>query len=157
MCVLRSEDLYHTGIVVSDFDGALQEMQSIGGYRFAEEVRVDATVRTPAGETVLPLRATFSCAPGPLIELIEEVPGSHWTAAAGSGLHHMAYWVDDVEAESAALTAAGLPLEAAGLGHDGGLIWAYHSDGVRPRIEIVNRAAKPGLDAWTTTGLRPVR
>lgn len=155
--MLQPEDLYHTGIVVSDFEKALKEMEAVGGYRFAEEARMDARVRTPAGDTVLPLRATYSCAPGPLVELIEEVPGSHWTAVPGSGLHHLGYWADDVEAESAALVAAGLPFEAAGLGQNGGLVWAYHSDGVRPRIEIVSRAAKPNLESWTTTGRRPTR
>ena len=41
------------------------------------------------------------------------------------------------------------------VGPDGNPYWAYYSDGIGPRLELVSRAAKPMIDAWTTTGKMP--
>jgi hypothetical protein len=34
-------------------------------------------------------------------------------------------------------------------------MWAYYSDGVGPRFELVHRAIKPMIEAWTSTGKLP--
>jgi catechol 2,3-dioxygenase-like lactoylglutathione lyase family enzyme len=153
--VLRGEDLYHTGIVVADLDQALDDLAARGGYRFAEPMTADLSIRTPAGQSTVAFRATYSCGPGPLVEVIQQVPGTHWTPVAGSGLHHLGYWVDDIEAESAALVASGVPLEAAGLAPDGRVMYSYHYGGEGIRYEIVDRMAKPFIDAWIADGHHP--
>ncbi|MFE6820877.1 VOC family protein, partial [Streptomyces sp. NPDC057690] len=46
----------------------------------------------------------------PQIELLEAVPGTHLVPPAGTGLHHIGYYVDDLEAATEALTALDIPL-----------------------------------------------
>lgn len=147
----RAQDLYHTGIVVDDFDPALDQLTASGGHRFAEPMNSSVRLRTPSGETTVDLLVTYSCGPGPLVEVIKAVPGTHWQAVTGSGLHHLGYWVDDIEAESAALSAAGIPLEAAGLGPDDQVMYVYHYNEGGVRIELVDRSIKPMMDQWTST------
>ena len=149
--MLRGEDLYHTGIVVEDFDESLDRLASQAGHIFAEPMKYDVRLRTPSGETTVELLVTYSCGTGPLIEVIRAVPGTHWLPVAGSGLHHLGYWSDDIDGDSAALAAAGLPLEAAGLGPDDQVVYAYHYVQGGIRIELVDRAMKPVIDQWTST------
>jgi len=153
--VLRGEDLYHTGIVVDDFDESLSRLTVLAGHRFAEPMKTNVRLRTPEGESTVELRATYSCGTGPLIEVIQAVPGTHWQPVAGGGLHHLGYWADDIEAESAALSAAGLPLEAAGLGPDDQIVYVYHYGEGGIRIELVDRAVKPVIDQWTSIPQQP--
>jgi hypothetical protein len=94
------------------------------------------------------LKFTYSCPPAPQVEIIREVPGTIYTPEPGSGIHHLGYWADDVTAASAALEAAGAPLEAAGPGPDGRLVWAYHRPEGGPRYELVDSMAKPMMEAW---------
>lgn len=152
--MLRPEDQFHSGIVVSDLESALERFSGLG-YRFARVMERDATIRMAHGEVTVWLRVTYSLAPGPLLEVIEQAPGSPWMPVADGGIHHLGFWSDDVAAESAALDAAGIRLEAAGVGPDGGMPFVYHRDEGGLRIELVDRAIKPGIDAWTTTGIRP--
>lgn len=149
--MLRGEDLYHTGIVVNDFKESLDRLEAQAGHRFAEPMKYDVRLRTPSGESTVELLVTYSCGTGPLIEVIRAVPGTHWQPVSGSGLHHLGYWSDDIEADSKDLAAAGLPLEAAGLGPDDQVVYAYHHGEGGIRIELVDRAMKPVIDQWTST------
>ncbi|HET6951515.1 MAG TPA: VOC family protein [Acidimicrobiales bacterium] len=146
--MLKPEGWYHTGIVVSEFDAALERLSAQAGYRFAEPLELEFPVRTAKGESAVTLRFTYSRPPGPQVEVIQEVPGTIYVPEPGSGLHHLGYWVDDVDAASAALEAAGAPLEAAGPSPDGTLMWAYHRPESGPRYELVRSDAKPMLEAW---------
>lgn len=148
--MLRGEDLYHTGIVVDDFDEALCRLTAQVGHRFGEPRKTRLRLRTAAGESTVELLVTYSCGSPPLIEVIQAVPGTHWQPVAGSGLHHLGYWADDIKAESAALSAAGLPLEAAGLGPDDQIVYVYHYGEGGIRIELVDRAMKPVIDQWSS-------
>ena len=85
----------------------------------------------------------------PRLEIIQAVPGTLWEPAAGSGIHHLGYWSDDVAADSAALEERGYALEAAGQ------VWAYHRNPAGPRIELVNRVVQPGMEAYWATGRMP--
>jgi len=83
------------------------------------------------------------------MEVIQAVAGTLWMPAAGSGIHHLGYWSDDVAADSAALEAQGYALEAAGQ------VWAYHRSPAGPRIELVNRVVQPMLEQYWATGRMP--
>ena len=144
------EDLFHTGIVVDDFDQTLAELTARAGHQFAEPMASSLHLRTPAGDLTVDLLVAYSRGPGPLLEVIKAVPGTHWQPVVGSGLHHLGYWVDDIDGESAALTAAGMPLEAAGLGPDDQVVYVYHYDEGGVRIELVDRKIKPFIDQWTS-------
>src|SRR5205809_230679 len=74
--VLRPEDQYHAGIVVADLDAALEKLTAIAGYQFADEYKGDNLVRTPAGESLVSMRFAYSLGPAPLIEVIQQCPGT---------------------------------------------------------------------------------
>ncbi len=148
---MKAEDQYHAGIVVDDFEGALGELTSLFGYRWCEEFRAEVPVRLPGGETTLGLRFTYSVST-PRLEIIQTVPGTVWEPVEGSGIHHLGYWSEDVDADSAALARRGMTLEASGLAPDGTVLWAYHRGPSGPRIELVRRSLAPVLEQWWASG-----
>jgi hypothetical protein len=145
---VRAEDQFHVGIVVDDLDGALLSLGSLFGYRWCDEVRVPNPVTTPAGESVVDLRFRYSM-DAPRVEVIQAVPGTLWEPAAGSGIHHLGYWSDDLAGDTAALEARGCAMEASGQ------VWAYHRSPSGPRIELVDRAVQPMLEQYWSTGRMP--
>jgi Glyoxalase/Bleomycin resistance protein/Dioxygenase superfamily len=148
---VRASDQYHAGIVVEDFDAALADLAELFGYEFASPLALSTPVRLPEGETTtertIDLRFTYSVSV-PRIELIESIPGTLWTPVAGSGIHHLGYWSDDLPSDSSLLQARGYALEASGARDDGTAIWAYHSGAVGPRIELVSRELLPFMEQW---------
>ncbi|MGW4911164.1 VOC family protein [Streptomyces sp. NPDC004270] len=108
----------------------------------------------PGGDTVLDLRSTYSMSL-PRLELVRSIPGSLWQPVAGSGVHHLGYWSDDVTADSAELARRGYESEAVGRRPDGTPYWAFHRRTTGPRIELVTRALQPVLERYWTTGRRP--
>jgi catechol 2,3-dioxygenase-like lactoylglutathione lyase family enzyme len=140
MTTLAAADFYHTGIVVTDLESALAELTKLGGYRWTQVLDSPFTVWTESGEQVVRFQCVYSI-DAPHLELVQAVPGTVWTPAPGNAVHHIGYFVDDLESSSQALSGAGLPLEACG-SVDGQhpAVFAYHKgeDGIR--IEIVDRA-----------------
>jgi hypothetical protein len=141
MTTLCTTDLYHTGIIVADVEAAMQELTDVAGYRWMKPVTHPVPIWTPAGESTVTITMVYSHDEHRL-ELIQEIPGTTWVRSPGSAIHHIGYFVDDVAAASAALTASGLPVEAcAGMQPDGRPAgFAYHltADGIR--IEVANRS-----------------
>jgi hypothetical protein len=154
---VKTEDLFHQGIVVDDLEGTLAGLTALFGYEWCDEMGGPTKVTLPTGEAVVDLRFAYSRSV-PRLEIIRSVPGNPlWQPAAGSGIHHLGYWSDDVPGDSAALTKAGYDLEAAGTGPDGLPYWAYHRGPSGPRIELVSRAVQPGLERYWSTGGMPAR
>lgn len=148
---LRAENLYHTGIVVDDFDGTLERLTKVAGYRWTDVVSVDQDAVTPDGEITIPMKMAYS-ASDPYVEILQTVPGTVWVPA-NSGVHHLGYWSDDVEADLATLEANGLGLEVKSFNPDGSgpLLWAYCKGPTGPRIELVSQAMKPFIEYWLST------
>jgi len=145
-------DQYHVGIIVDDFEGAIEWTSEVYGYRWCEPFDGMTAVRFPDGEREIPMHLTYSM-DEPRLEIIEAVPGTLWEPA-DSGLHHLGFWSDDVEADVEQLTAAGMTVDALGLFPDGSTMWAYCSAPGRPRTELVNSAIRPSLTEWFTRGSR---
>jgi Glyoxalase/Bleomycin resistance protein/Dioxygenase superfamily len=139
---MRAADQFHIGVVVEDLEGALAELAGLFGYEWCDEVRVDQPVHLPAGDTTVEFQFRYSRST-PRLEVIQQQPGTLWMPAAGSGIHHLGYWSDDVAADGAALERAGYALEAAGAGPEGSRSWAYHRSPTGPRIELVSRSLEP--------------
>ena len=152
---MRASDQYHAGIVVDDFDASLVDLTALFGYEFASPLAVSTPVRLSEGEATtertIDLRFTYSVSV-PRIELIQSIPGTLWTPAAGSGIHHLGYWSDDLPSDSSLLQERGYALEAAGARDDGTAIWAYHRGAVGPRIELVSRELLPFMEQWWSSG-----
>jgi hypothetical protein len=149
---MRGEDLFHTGIVVDDLDAALRDLTELLGYEWCDQIAVPTPVTLPTEDVVIELRFAYSRTV-PRLELIQSVPGSLWVPAAGSGIHHLGYWSDDVAADSAALARRGFATEATGTRPDGEPYWSYHRGQTGPRIELVGRSVQPGHEGyWSSRG-----
>ena len=149
---MSPDDLYHSGIVVDDFEGTLEWTAATYGYRWCEPVDARTVVRFPDGEREIRMHITYSM-DEPRLEIIEAVPGTLWEPA-DSGLHHLGFWSDDVDRDVTQLLAAGMALDATGVFPDGSTMWAYCSAPGRPRTELVSSAMRPGLTEWFTRGTR---
>lgn len=144
---LRAADLYHTGIMVPDIEAWKTRMSEVAGHRWTETMTGEVRVRLADGERDLQLRFAYSL-DAPHIELVQEVPGTPWTAAERIATHHLGYFCDDLQTTSKRLEEAGFPLEACAI-VDGSLsIFAYHLDPSGVRIEIVDRARMPDFSAY---------
>ncbi|MFD7205482.1 VOC family protein [Streptomyces sp. NPDC059893] len=144
---LRAADLYHTGIVVPDLAAAMERMTEVAGYRWTKPQTAELPIRLARGERVLILRYAYSL-DAPHIELVQQLPGTPWTATARAATHHLGYFCDDLPATSKQLEAAGFALEACAV--QGGVFpafFAYHLAPTGERIEIVDRSLMPDFPA----------
>lgn len=95
--------LHHTGIVVQDLDAAIASYEALG-FRDGERHEI------PEQDIVA---VTFRAGPG-WLELIQPTdpdgPIARYMAKRGEGTHHVAYAVDDIDAELQRLKAAGVRL-----------------------------------------------
>jgi methylmalonyl-CoA/ethylmalonyl-CoA epimerase len=96
--------LHHIGVVVDDLATADARYRALG---FAEGERV--SVPAQAIEAIV-----YDAGEGRYVELISptdaEGPIATYMAKRGEGMHHVAYQVDDIDAELVRLKAAGLRL-----------------------------------------------
>jgi hypothetical protein len=139
---LNAADLYHTGIVVPDLEASMAAMSEVAGYRWTEIQSAELPIRLADGETVLRLRYVYSL-DAPHIELVQEIPGTPWTAAPHVATHHLGYFCDDVPTTSKRLAESGFALEACAVVDGTPSIFAYHLDPSGVRIEIVDRERIP--------------
>ena len=118
----------------------------MAGYRWCPDVSVEVPVVLPEGERTLPMRLAYTV-DEPRLELVQSIPGTLW-APPSSGIHHLGYWSDDVDADVAELQARGLSLEASAPLPDGGTFWTYCNGPGALRIELVNRMMEPVITRW---------
>ncbi|MEZ0365928.1 VOC family protein [Mycobacterium sp. pUA109] len=141
MQTLSPADCYHIGFIVPDIEAAARRFSAASGYRWTKPVEYTLAVTTAGGDYEVPFRFVYSLQ-APHLELVQEVPGTVWTAPAGAAAHHLGYWVDDIAAAAARLETAGYRLEARPSG-DTLSTFAYYTDPAGVRIEIVDRALFP--------------
>ncbi|GAA4294731.1 VOC family protein [Mycobacterium paraffinicum] len=145
---LRPEDFYHTGIIVPDLDAAMGRLSALAGYRWIAPMSYTLPFRTPAGVRELTSTIVYSLQ-SPHLELVQEVPGSPWTAAPGNAVHHVGYFSDDLAQSARALEASGFTLEmTADVPGSDLALFAYYTDAFGARIEIVDRALFPDFPAF---------
>lgn len=145
---LRPEDLYHTGIVVPDLDTAKARLSAVVGYRWTRPLTYTLPFRTATGISELTSTIVYS-AQSPHVELVQEVPGSPWTAAPGHSAHHLGYFTDDLAETGRMLERNGFRFEMTAAVSDSELaMFAYYVDEFGTRIEIVDRAVFPDFPAF---------
>ena len=145
---LRPEDFYHTGIVVPDLDAAMARLSALAGYRWINPLSYTLPFRTPSGTRELTSTIVYSVQ-APHLELIQEVPGSPWTAAPGNSVHHLGYFTDNLTDTAKMLEDSGFAFEmTADVSGSDLALFAYYIDAVGTRIEIVDRALFPDFPAF---------
>ncbi|OBA83350.1 bleomycin resistance protein [Mycobacterium sp. 1164966.3] len=146
---LRSEDLYHTGIVVPDLEAAVARFTTLAGYRWITPLSYTLPFRTAAAGTHEFTSTIVYSIDSPHIELIQEVPGSPWVAAPGNAVHHLGYFTDNLADGARALEDSGFTFEATAAVSESELaLFAYYVDASGTRIEIVDRALFPDWQAF---------
>lgn len=145
---LKPEDLYHTGIVVPDLQAAMTRLSALAGYRWITPLSYTLPFRTATGIHELTSTIVYSLQ-SPHIELLQEVPGTPWTAAPGNCVHHLGYFTDSLAATAQELERNGFTFEMTGdvAGSDLAM-FAYYLDRAGTRIEIVDRALFPDFPAF---------
>jgi hypothetical protein len=153
---LQPRDFYHTGIVVPDLDAAMARLSALAGYRWITPLSYTLPFRTAAGVRELTSTIVYSVQ-SPYIELIQEVPGTPWTAAPGNSVHHVGYFTDNLVETARALESNGFTFEMTGEvpGSEFGM-FAYYIDNFCTRIEIVDRALFPDFAAFVESIAAPV-
>jgi hypothetical protein len=134
----------HVGIVVPDLAKAMTALSARIGVTWAGVHSPTLQVRSERrGVHQIPLRIAVTVQ-RPFLELIESVPDSPWVLTGDSmSLHHVAYFVDDLGIDSAAI-ASSCPIEIEGVGTDGDIprIFTYQDlDGLR--FELLERRTAP--------------
>ncbi len=128
---LKPEDYYHTGIVVPDLDAAMERLSAVAGYTWITPLTYTLPFRTVNGSRELTSTFVYSLQ-APHVELIQQVPESPWTAAAGNSVHHLGYFVDDLAETAKALEANGFAFEAtADISPPDLALFAYYIDALR--------------------------
>jgi hypothetical protein len=153
--VLQPKDFYHTGIVVPDLDAAMARLTALAGYRWIAPLSYTLPFRTTAGVSDLTSTIVYSVQ-SPHIELVQEVPGTPWTAAPGNSVHHVGYFTDNLAETARALESNGFTFEMTGdiPGSEFGM-FAYYIDAFGTRIEIVDRALFPDFAAFVESIAAP--
>lgn len=152
---LQPKDFYHTGIVVPDLDVAMARLSALAGYRWITPLTYTLPVRTATGSREFTCTFVYSLQSSH-VELIQEVPGSPWTAAPGNAVHHLGYFADDLAETAHLLEESGFTLEATADTSPPDLaLFAYYVDAGGTRIEIVDRALFADFPAFLQSAAPP--
>ncbi|MCU1458453.1 MAG: hypothetical protein JWL73_2545 [Actinomycetia bacterium] len=142
--------LYHVGIVVPDLEAAQARLSALLGVTWGPVMDIEAVEFRDAdgNDLSLPNKLCYSTT-APHIELVEEVPGSVWECNEHSNLHHIGYWTDSLESDSARLTESVCPLQICGrTGVHAPEMFSYHRDPLGVRIELVDAALRPTMESF---------
>jgi Glyoxalase/Bleomycin resistance protein/Dioxygenase superfamily len=140
---ISPHDLFEIALVVPNLEEAIEHFHHAFGYTFSPIVEGVLPTRDQVTETIPPLRMAVS-REAPQLELMEAMPGTDIVPPAGTGLHHLGYYVDDLEGESDRLQAMGMPFLRGGFAADvfpAG--WVYHAMADGTLIELVDRQTAP--------------
>jgi hypothetical protein len=146
--VLYPGELYHVGVVVDDLDKALVDFARRYGLTWGPRHEAKRAVWSEGSVGEVTFRTCFSVQ-APHLEVIEAIPGTIWRQPAGSPLHHLGYWTDDVAHCSEHLGAEGSVLAACGVAVDGvyPTRFAYHRDPRGFYIEVVSASVRAEMEA----------
>jgi Glyoxalase/Bleomycin resistance protein/Dioxygenase superfamily len=145
---VQPENLYHTGIVVPDLDAAMAHYSTLAGYEWINPLSYTLPFRTATGVHELTSTIVYSLQ-SPHLELVQEVPGTPWTAAPGNAVHHLGYFTDNLADSARVLESSGFTFEMTAAVSDSELaLFAYYVDAFGTRIEIVDRALFPDWPAF---------
>ena len=154
---LRPEDFYHTGIIVPDLDGAMGRLSAVAGYQWITPLTYTLPFRTANGTRELTSTFVYSIQ-GPHVELLQEIPGTPWTAAPGNSVHHLGYFTDNLANTARMLEDNGFTFEmTADVPGSELALFAYYIDAFGTRIEIVDRALFPDFPAFLQSAAAPVQ
>ena len=136
--MIEYDGIFHMGIIVPEIHRGIEDLSRRFGATFPEPREAQVTVRYQGKESKVPVKFVYSRQGPPYIEIIQAVPGTVWEANAGSRIHHIGVFCDDIEDEIAKLQSEGYAYEAASLGPDGSMQGAqYINNDLGVRLELI--------------------
>ncbi len=139
----------HFAVVVDDLETAMARHAELMGITWPPIRELDRSFRRGDGTAFhARLRVVYSRQGPPYLELIEAVPHSPWVMDPTGGLHHIALWSDHLVEDSARLSKAGAPLELTYDTTEAVHGFAYHREPSGGRLEIIDTALRPTIEAW---------
>jgi hypothetical protein len=139
--------MYHVGIVVPDLVEGQRRLAALLGVLWGPTMDIVAPFIDAGGDLVEVNLKYAHSTEAPHIELIQEVPGTPWVCNEFSNLHHIGYFADDVDAESARLTSIGCPFDMGARAEASGpLSFVYHVDPFGVRLEFVSQARRSAIE-----------
>lgn len=131
-------DFFHVGVIVPDIRTGIDDIARRFGATFGDPRQANVRVRYRGAEQQVPVTFVYSRQGPPFIEIIQAVPGTVWEAGAGSRIHHLGVFVNNIEDEIGRLQAEGYEYEAASLGADGSMQGAqYINNDSQIRLELI--------------------
>lgn len=145
---------YHQGVRVPDLDAAMADIGDAIGVTWCEpQERQQAAWLPGVGETLIPLRFTYSSQGPQHVELLQGEPGSIWDGRELPGLHHVGVWCDDVAGETNALVERGWAvLVGQRSPADGYGAFTYVQPPNGLIVELVWSGARPMFERWFAGG-----
>jgi methylmalonyl-CoA epimerase len=101
---MPARDIHHLGVAVDDLDAAVETYRRLFGAELEHRDALDDEGIEAASMLVGAGRVELLASLGP------ETPVGKFLAKRGPGMHHVAFAVDDIDAELARLAAAGTEL-----------------------------------------------
>lgn len=100
--------IWHIGLAVPDLDEGMHEVGQVFGLTWRPVHQRATTIHDEQGGSH-DIVCTFTFSEGGpfAIEMWQAIPGTPLQVPPSGILHHIGYWVDDVEAESERLTGSG--------------------------------------------------
>ncbi|MGE0881493.1 MAG: VOC family protein [Acidimicrobiia bacterium] len=106
--VVDYRGLYHTGIVVRDFERAQDEFAQAYGLTWGLNGESEVPVLfTDLGLRMVTFRFCYSNEGPHRVELVRAVEGTMWEPAGNGQAHHLGFWCDDVATTAKGLDAMG--------------------------------------------------
>ena len=137
--MLKQEDFYHVGIIVDDFEAAVERYSKQLGLTWSPLIQVPVTIWTKQSGLIEFVSHAVYSQQQPCIEIVKSLPGTVWEVVPGRPLHHMGYWVDDLDAVSAHLERQGSPKVACAMNEGKMFGFAYHEMPDGTYLEVVDR------------------
>ncbi|MCZ4551313.1 VOC family protein [Gordonia rubripertincta] len=138
---VKAEDLFHMGIVSDDPSATREQLTALLGYEWGPTIGGPTAVTLTSGEVTLEFACSYSIST-PRLEVVNTIPGTFWEPVAGSGIHHLGYWSDDVGADTEDLVRGGYVVEAT-RSAGGAPFFAFLRGDNGIRMELVTRSAEP--------------
>lgn len=147
------DNLWHVGLVVGGLEAAQEQLGAAFGHEWSTILEREVPVHLVDRGQSSRVRWSASRGGRPQWEVIEAESGL-WSVGEnpGRGLHHLAYWSDDLTGDGAALQASGYELEAWGDDEHGVTRFLYLLGPNGLRIEIGAVETRPAWEEWTSGG-----
>jgi hypothetical protein len=145
---MRHEDFYHFGMIVADFDAALDHFTREMGVRWSPVIDVDLRVWTrDRGLLDIRPRAVYSVA-APHLEIVAAIPDTPMDVRPGHPIHHLGYWTRDLHGDVAAMETRGWSriLNADDNGRMFGMAYLQSPEG--QIVELVDRSSFPDWNGF---------